>query len=304
MKLIATVSEHCFLDASTVTTRGDMIHIHPPERPLFDQLCTWLDQCPPPTAGFNHWVLGIGATALCLRWGDPSASLRASLAILMDEAKPVDLRAKQPANSMISNEEMKRINIEASSNLARLLHLRHQDEDDFFDRLRRAYEWLPMPQRRVKRNWDPLERILGFMVQSKGVLPPASAQTAVSHPYRTLANVIIHFAYRNGPIESSHGGREPAYSLNHRRFTDRQARSIIRSTAEDLSPFISAVPLWDEGLGKMPPLRLHSEPAPSWPRGQAWPERTARLLIWRQYPHHWSFTESGSRIRLKQAWIE
>ena len=284
MELIVTVSEGLSLNAGAVSVQADTLCIHPPERLLFDQLCTWLDQCPRPTTGFNHWILGIGATALCLRWGT-------YLAVLMDEAKPIDPQAGQLATSMISDEEMRRINIEASSNLARLLRLRYQDEDSFFDRLRRAYEWLPMPQKQVKRNWEPFQTILGTLVgihQAKEIMLPESAQTAVSHPYRTLANAIIHFAYRNGPIENSHAGREPAYSLNHRRFTGRQARQIIRFTAEHLNPFVSTTPLWDEHLGDMPP----------------WPERIAVLPAFRQYPHTWSFTESSLRIHLKQAWME
>jgi hypothetical protein len=284
MELIVTVSEDLSLNAGAVSVQADTLCIHPPERTLFDQLCAWLDQCPWPTVGFNHWVLGIGATALCLRWGT-------YLAVLMDETKPIDPRARQPAANMISDEEMRRINIEASSNLACLLQLRHQDEDAFFDRLRRAYEWLPMPQKQVKRNWEPLQTILGTLVginQARDITLSESAETAVSHAYRTLANAIIHFAYRNGPIENSHAGREPAYSLNHRRFTDNQARQIIRFTAERLSPFVSAIPLWQEGLGDMPP----------------WPERVAMLPAWRQYPHGWSFTELSSWIRLKHGWAK
>lgn len=264
MELTVTVSDDLSLNAGTVSVRADTLCIHPPERPLFDQLCAWLDQCPRPTTGFNHWILGIGATALCLRWGT-------YLAVLMDEAKPIDPQAGQLATSTISDEEMRRINIEASSNLACLLRLRHQDEGAFFDRLRRAYEWLPMPQRRVKRNWEPLETIVGFLVgihRAKGITLPASAQTAVAHPYRTLANAAIHLAYRNGPIEDSHAGREAAYPLDRRRFTNAQTRQIIRFTAERLSPFVSATPLWDEHIGDMLP----------------WPERMAALPAFRQYP--------------------
>ena len=284
MELIVTVSDDLSLNAGTLSGQADALCIHPPERTLFDQLCAWLDQCPRPTTGFNHWVLGIGTTALCLRWGT-------YLAVLMDETKPIDPRASQPAASMISDEEMRRINIEASSNLACLLQLRHQDEDAFFDRLRRAYEWLPMPQKQVKRDWGPLQTILRTLVdihQTHDITLPDSAETAVSYPYRTLANGIIDSAYRNGPIENNHAGREAAYPLDRRRFTDRQVRQIIRFTAERLSPFVSAIPLWNEELGDMPP----------------WPERMARLPAWKQYPHGWSFTESSSRIHPKQAWME
>lgn len=177
MELTVTVSKHLSLNAGSVIPRADMFCILPPDSSLFDQLCAWLNQCPLPTAGIIHWVFGIGATALCLRWGT-------YLAVLMDETKAID------------------------------------------------------------------------------------------------------FAYRNGPIEYSHAGREAAYPLNCRRFTDRQARQIIWSTAECLSPFVSAMPLWDEHLANMPP----------------WPERIAALPAWRQYPHNWAFTESSSWIRLKQEW--
>jgi hypothetical protein len=102
------------LFAGITERQGDLMTIHPPEKTLLDQLCTWLDQRPSPTVGYNHWVFSIGATALCLRWGT-------YLAVLMDKTKPLDPRAKQSTASMISEDEMKRINIEASSNLAQLL---------------------------------------------------------------------------------------------------------------------------------------------------------------------------------------
>lgn len=74
------VSEHFVLSASGVAAEGNLRIIYPPEQSLFDPLCAWLDQCPTPTVGFNHWVFAIGATALCLRWGT-------YLAVLMDETK-------------------------------------------------------------------------------------------------------------------------------------------------------------------------------------------------------------------------
>jgi hypothetical protein len=67
---------------------------------------------------------------------------------------------------------MKRINIEASGNLSHLLRLRHRAEDAFLVRLRRAYEWLPMPQRRVRRNWEPVRSL------QQPLLP---SQTACRH---------------------------------------------------------------------------------------------------------------------------
>jgi hypothetical protein len=144
MNLDVDMSESLTLRAGLVSKGNDRLLIIPPDQSMFDQLYAWLHQRPVPTVGFNYWVLGIGATALCLRWGT-------YLAVLMDCTKPIDPRAREPLTSMISEQEMKRINIEASSNLARLLRMWYEDEDKCFDTLRRAYEWLPMPQRRVKR---------------------------------------------------------------------------------------------------------------------------------------------------------
>jgi hypothetical protein len=108
MDLEIPVSEHFALSSGRVVAKGNLRIIHPPEQSIFNQLCSWLDQCPPPTVGFNHWVFALGATALCLRWGT-------YLAVLMNKTKPTDPRAKRQTTSMISQDEMKRINIEASS---------------------------------------------------------------------------------------------------------------------------------------------------------------------------------------------
>lgn len=275
MDLEVTVSENFTLSAGKVVVEGNLRIIHPPEESLFDQLCAWLDQCPAPTVGFNHWVFAIGATALCLRWGT-------YLAVLMDETKPIDPRAKLQTTSMISQDEMKRINIEASSNLAHLLRLWHEDEAAYFDRLRRAYEWLPMPQQRVKRNLETLELLLGFLI---GVhkISDVNELTAVPHPYRTLANTIINLVYRNGPIEDIHAGRGYTFSLDHRRFTDMQARSIIRHTAESLNPFVTDFPLWHNHLIRLPP----------------WPESVAGLSSYLWYPGDWSLTETSSQTQFR-----
>ena len=82
MELHIPVFENFSLFAGIAEKKGDLMTIYPPEKSLFDQLCTWLDQRPSPTVGYNHWVFSIGATALCLRWGS-------YLAVLMDKTKPV-----------------------------------------------------------------------------------------------------------------------------------------------------------------------------------------------------------------------
>lgn len=277
MILEIPVSEHFALSVGTVVAERNLQIIYPPEQSIFDQLCAWLDQCPAPTVGFNHWVFAIGATALCLRWGT-------YLAVLMDETKPIDPRVKRQATSMISQEEMKRINIEASSNLAHLLQLWHEDETAYFDLLRRAYEWLPMPQQRVNRNLESVESVLGFLIGVQDMLA-VNERTAVSHPYRIIANTLINLVYRNGPIEDVHAGQGNTFSLDHRRFSDRQARLVIRHTAESLNPFVTNFPLWNNRL-------LCSS---------RWPETIAPLSSYLWYPHDWSLTESSSQIQFTHA---
>ena len=104
MQLTVRVVDTFSLNAGQVEQEGDECWILPPNVSLFEQLCEWLYQRPAPTTGYHHWALGIGVTALCLRWGT-------YLAVLLDEAKPIDPRTTDNHASMISDEEMKRINI-------------------------------------------------------------------------------------------------------------------------------------------------------------------------------------------------
>jgi hypothetical protein len=285
MNQIVTVTPELSLHAGVVTPQGNRFIVTPPAQTLFDQLCTWLDQCPPPTVGFNHWVLGIGATALCLRWGS-------YLAVLLDESKPVDPRANPPmgSTSMISDDEMRRINIEAASNLAWLLQLWQTDEDAFFRLLRAAYTWLPMPQRRLPRHQDTLNMLLRALSihPAAPMLQQLSSrvETAVAHPHRTLANFLMNITYRNGPIENLHAGKTPAYPLTCRRCTTREAGKIVRFTAERLGAVVAALPVWHESLQEVLP----------------WPEVTGRIVAVRDYPRNWSFTEVSASIELMQAW--
>jgi hypothetical protein len=142
------VDSDFFLDMGTaalIEEEESLYIVHPPTVQLFDQLVRWLDSFPRKYETFNHWKFGIGATAICLRWGT-------WLAVLFAEDKPVDPAAKAGGISMISDSEMKRINIEASANLARLLEIWHDDERRFYDLVFKAYSRLPMPHRWVKKD--------------------------------------------------------------------------------------------------------------------------------------------------------
>jgi hypothetical protein len=131
------------LDIGSWMVEGNTLTLNPPAVALFDQITEWLWlQAPPPDPtrpGMR--MIGIGAAALCLCWGT-------YLAALLDENKPLDPRARLPECSMISDNEMKRINIEFSYNLARLIQLLREDEDCFYRLLCLSYQYLPMPQMR------------------------------------------------------------------------------------------------------------------------------------------------------------
>jgi len=110
------------LDAGYVTETGDSFSIQPPSQPMIDQLIMYLDTMPYEYIGIQTQHLGIGMTALCLRWG-------AYLATLLDESAPLhpDLdgvgKRRSLLQSFITDGEMKRMKIEVSHNLYRLVQL-------------------------------------------------------------------------------------------------------------------------------------------------------------------------------------
>jgi len=100
------VSASLSLDAGSLGSGGEAMSLWPPCLSMYDQLADWLSrQTPPNPTQFSTAIMGIGATALCLRWGT-------YLAVLLDESKPLDPGAGSAARSMISDHEMKRINLE------------------------------------------------------------------------------------------------------------------------------------------------------------------------------------------------
>lgn len=286
MDLVVKVVESFFLNAGKVSMENDLHVLSPPEQTLFDQLCEWLDQFPQSKSRLDDSVLGIGAVALCLRWGT-------YLAVLLDKSKSVDKRANNSSFSIISDDEMKRINIEASSNFARLLELRHMDEMKFRDLVLRAYDWLPMPQRRVKRNNEIAALVWASIFAYCNAEVTESSTMAIENPYRAWANTIVSLTYRNGPIEDIHAGSEMVYSLSSRRVTTKQEREILRFTSEHVSAVLAMPPLWDDKLS------MSQKGLPTLP---PWPQRLKGLPFTTLYLHDWSFTESSSTIRLMRKW--
>jgi hypothetical protein len=108
-------------------------------------------------------------------------------------------------NPIQSHNEMKRINIELSFNLARLIQLLHEDEERFNRLLCLSYRYLPMPQVLSLQSTRILDSLTGLTSPDfyNGAQPdlrermdhirPATHQ----YPCRIIANAMAVTCYRN-----------------------------------------------------------------------------------------------------------
>lgn len=283
--LYVRVRKSFFVSAGTFEIGGNATIVEPPTHSMFEQLVDWLLPHPlrdPPIR--SGATMGIGATALCLRWGS-------YLAVLLDETKDLDPRAESAEVSMVSNQEMKRINLEVSANLARLLRMLHDDEVACCRLLCLSYQHLPMPDRQVRQ-------CSGFLDVFDGLTSPdfwnrATAEwrarinevreVVTRHPYRILANSLVLASYRNGPIERLHSGRVLGYSLNRRRATDRQVRELLQFTSDRLATVLLRMRPWEQHPGHLLP----------------WPENLAGIYLSPVLtPKGWSLSDSSCTICL------
>jgi hypothetical protein len=121
------VNDDLVLDAGTYEERPEPARpgaIHPPpSSTLFHQVLAYLRAKPDPpnrASGSMGGREGVAAAVLVLRWGS-------YLAVLLDRHKPVWPVVRSASTSRISDEEMARINIEASAALAEWIDLYRAD---------------------------------------------------------------------------------------------------------------------------------------------------------------------------------
>ena len=156
------------LQAGDVEVENRLLTISPPSPSMFDQLLVWLETRSLRTSvELDSEMMGVGATALCLRWGT-------YLAILLDESR---LEAGNERFSLVAEDEMMRINIEFSANLARLLKWLHGDEAKCFRLLAAAWSKLPMPKRHVDISPFLTSRSWTLTEESSSVRLPLDSQT-------------------------------------------------------------------------------------------------------------------------------
>ncbi len=290
-ELSIEVHPDLILDAGSLEETPTQWLLTPPIRPMVDQLIDYLDPLPAlKTDGVVQMkCLSVGFAALCVRWGS-------YLATLMDEQSephPAVVKAQPEGISLINDSEMRRLNIEISANAARLIAIyRERQLAGFYDLLRKAYSYLPMPQRFVPPNRHTAIVLLTHL--SLGEHFPL-AQPTVAVPEadadRALANMIVSNAWRNGSIEEFHAGISPSVPLkpHQQRFTRSDGQRLLRRVTMDLGVVPDLMPILfdpEHATGSFPP----------WPRNATALANT----LYGQSGYDWSRIASAAPVVLRK----
>jgi hypothetical protein len=149
--------------------------------------------------------------------------------------------------SRIGDSEMRRINIEASAALSRLLQIRMDDFEGYRKIIYRARR-LPLPRLRpvplgmsylaALVNPNVVQAIRGRATTKWGRL---RVEQAKENPLRVFANSIVNYCWRNGPIEDVHAGRIPIRTLLRRRLTEEEEASIFGTLVARLAQTLPVV---------------------------------------------------------------
>ena len=241
--LTVSVNDDLLLDAGTceevVGRKGPALLIRPPRTTLFRQVLAYLREKPDPTAklsGSTSDREGAAACATTLRWGS-------FLAVLLDREKPVWCEVKSATASRISDEEMARINIEASAALAEWVDLSRADQDQrlYFKLVDRAVCYLPLPKRKPKLNFNDFLALANPEVSAKlleacdATYLESARADAERFASRIFANALTNHAWRNGPVEGIHGGVFQGYPLDQCRITPAEERELMGFASERLA---------------------------------------------------------------------
>jgi len=271
--------------------------IHPPEPTMYDQVLRHLETISrqtriPPKSQLNFAEVALATIAVCLRWGT-------YFAVLADRTKPIWPQTEQEEISMIGDEEMARINIEASAALAQWIELMRAD-DSHFRKMVKAAQTLPMlPPLLDESTNNKLYRTIGFInsAQSRqGFFETLREQYGdqwlkqkqadiMPNPARWLANGLINAHWRNkSGIEDIHAGKWEARPLLQRRITLTQEYTIVQRVAEGMVPSMHAI---------YNVINKKSE--------DGWEERALSLAINFSPPDYWSLTERTAEVLLEGA---
>ena len=226
---------------------------------------------------------GVAAAALILRWGS-------YLAVLVDRDKPLWPAVRSVATSRISDEEMARINIEASAALADWIDLYREDAGLYRQLVNRAVAWLPMPTRTAQVNVSTFAALADSTMATRlvhAVDPEQLARAradAVHHPSRVFANALVNVAWRNGPVENIHAGSFHGYPLGQRRVTPAEEKELTQSASDGLALGMTVCQ-----------VLTRERPRRSWPE-QVLPYRLASPMS--ITPSRWTLTEASREVTL------
>jgi hypothetical protein len=291
-QLRVRVDAELVLDAGTCEEvsgpRGPERLIRPPASTLFHQVLAYLEAKPdPPNRPSGSMVgrEGVAATALTVRWGS-------YLAVLLDHDKPLWPEVQSARTSRISDDEMARINIEASAALAEWIDIYREDPGRrLYEQLvNRAVAYLPMPKKTSKLTVTEF----GALAQPEMAARVVEAADATRlervraeverHPSRVLANALLNTAWRNGPVENIHAGDLRECPLDQRRIPPVEQRELMAFASERLA------------LGMTVCLQFAMEqPRRPWPE-QVLPYGLAEMLL--VTPSRWTLTEVSREVRL------
>ena len=294
-RLQVRVNDELVLDAGAcddVTgAHGPERLIRPPMTTLFNQVLAYLREKPDPPKRPSGSIVGregIAAAAVTLRWGS-------YLCVLLDHDKPVWPGVDSPSPSRISDEEMARINIEASAALAEWIDIYRTDPGGrLFEQLvNRAVAYLPMQKKKSRLKVTEVgalsePEIAARLVEAFGVSNPQHLarvrEDVERHPSRVLANALVNSAWRNGPVENIHAGGFRGYPLHRWRVTFAEERELMAFTSERLA----------QGTSVCLRFALEQPPRP-WPE-QVLPYGLAELMM--VTPSRWTLTEVSREVRL------
>jgi hypothetical protein len=200
---------------------------------------------------------------------------------------------------MIGDEEMARINIEASAALAQWIELMRTDDSRFRKMVKAAQTFPMLPPLLDESMNNKLYRTISFInsAQSRqGFFAMLREQYGdewleqkrtdiMPNPARWLANGLINAYWRNkSGIEDIHAGEWAACPLLQRRITLAQEYTIMQKIAEGIVPSMHAI--YNVANKK-------SE--------DGWEERALSLAINFSPPDYWSLTEQTAEVLLEGA---
>ncbi|MEW6742285.1 MAG: hypothetical protein AB1486_05960 [Planctomycetota bacterium] len=278
------------LDAGTVEKvvgpHGPELLIRPPEATLFHQVLAYLQakpDPPKPPSGSLVGREGVAAAAVVLRWGS-------YLAVALDRNKPIWTEAHAASTSRLSDDEMARINIEASAGLAEWIDISRSDGRGYLRLVDRAVSYLPMANKRSKLEITEFAALAepdlaARVIQASDATRVERVRGQAEHTAsRLFANAVVNTAWRNGPVENIHAGTFRGYPLDQRRMTPAEERELMVFASGRLA------------LGMAVCLQLTTERSRrTWPE-QVLPYGLAELML--ITPSRWSLTEASREIRL------